>query len=149
MNKIPKFLCKTKEWAGLILISLFSFVSFANCAEDSQDPRSLFYKANSLYEQREYEKASEEYAKILDIDAESGPLYFNIGNTFFKLGKFGYAILAYKIAQRLMPGDSDLKSNLAYAESLTEDSALQALPQNKIAWLFKFPFREYNLNTVS
>ncbi len=133
----------------LILISLVLCVNFVYSAQDSQDPRSIFYKANSLYEQREYEKASEEYAKILAIDAESGPLYFNIGNTFFKMGKIGYAILAYKKAQRLMPGDSDLKSNLAYAESLTEDSALQALLQNRIAWLFKFPFREYSLNTVS
>lgn len=133
----------------LVLISLVFCVNFAISAEDPQDPRGLFYKANSLYEQREYEKASEEYAKILDIDTESGPLYFNIGNTFFKMGKAGYAILAYKKAQRLMPGDSDLKSNLAYAESLTEDSAFQALPQNRIAWLFKFPFREYSLNTVS
>ncbi len=138
MKKIP-----------LILISLVFCVNFAHSAEDPQDPRGLFYKANSLYEQREYEKASQEYAKILDIDAESGPLYFNIGNTFFKMGKTGHAILAYKKAQRLMPGDSDLKSNLAYAESLTEDSALQALPQNRMAWLFKFPFREYSLNTVS
>jgi len=134
---------------SIFLILLILCVNFAHCAEDSQDPRSLFYKANSLYEQREYEKASEVYAKILDTDAESGPLYFNIGNTFFKMGKMGYAILAYKKAQRLMPGESDLKSNLAYAESLTEDSALQVPPQNRIAWLFKFPFREYNLNTVS
>lgn len=133
----------------LILISLLLCVNFAYSVEDSQDPRSLFYKANSLYERGEYGKASEEYAKILAIDTESGPLYFNIGNTFFKMGKTGRAILAYKKAQRLMPGDSDLKSNLAYAESLTEDSALQTLPQNRIAWLFRFPFREYSLNTVS
>lgn len=133
----------------LIFISLVICANFAFSAEDSQDPRSLFYKANSLYEQREYEKASEEYAKILYMNVESGPLYFNIGNTFFKMGKTGYAILAYKKAKRLMPGDGDLKSNLAYAESLTEDSALRALPQNRIAWLFKLPFREYSLNTVS
>jgi len=138
MKKIP-----------LILILILSCFHSALWAEDAQDPRSLFYKANSLYEQREYEKASQIYAKILEAGAESGPLYFNIGNTFFKMGKTGYAILAYKKAQRLMPGDSDLKSNLAYAESLTEDSALQAMPQNSITWLFKFPFREYSLNTVS
>lgn len=138
MKKIPS-----------ILILLVFCVNFSLLAEDSQDPRSLFYKANSLYEKREYEKASEEYAKILNIDVESGPLYFNIGNTFFKMGKIGYAILAYKKAQRLMPGDSDLKSNLAYAESLTEDSALQTLPQSRVAWLFKLPFREYSLNKVS
>jgi len=131
------------------LVMLLVSVNIANGAQEKQDPRSLFYKANALYEQRDYEKASEEYAKVLEADTESGPLYFNIGNTFFKMGKIGYAILAYKKAQRLMPGDSDLKSNLSYAESLTEDSALQGLPQNKAAWLFKFPFREYSLNTVS
>ncbi len=133
----------------MILVFLASSVNLALSAEDAQDPRGLFYKANSLYEQREYEKASEEYAKILNIDSESGPLYFNIGNTFFKMGKIGYAILAYKKAQRLMPGDGDLKSNLAYAQSLTEDSALQLPSQNRVAWFFKFPFREYSLNTVS
>lgn len=138
-----------KKMIPLILISLTLSAHFAFSAEEPQDPRSLFYKANSLYEQREYLKASEEYAKILSMDAESGPLYFNIGNTFFKMGKTGYAILAYKKAQRLMPGESDLKSNLAYAESLTEDSALSSMPQNRAAWLFKFPFREYSLNTVS
>jgi len=149
MNKISNFLYKIKEWAGLALIALVFCVNFANCAEVLQDPRSLFYEANSLYEQREYEKASEIYAKILNSDVISGPLYFNVGNTFFKMGKIGYAILAYKKAQRLMPGDSDLKSNLAYTESLTEDSALQAMPQNRITWLFKLPFREYSLNTTS
>jgi len=133
----------------LILALLILPANFAYSAEDAQEPRSLFYKANSLYEQREYEKASQEYANILNSNIESGALYFNIGNTFFKMGKMGYAILSYKKAQRLMPGDSDIKSNLAYAESLTEDSALQALRQNKVAWLFKFPFREYSLNTVS
>jgi len=133
----------------LVLISMVFCVNLALSAEEPQDPHSLFYKANSLYEQREYDKASEEYAKILATDTVSGPLYFNIGNTFFKMGKIGYAILAYKKAQRLMPGDSDLKSNLAYCESLTEDSALQAMSQNRIAWFFNFPFREYSLNTVS
>ncbi|MCX5666285.1 MAG: hypothetical protein NT036_04485 [Candidatus Omnitrophica bacterium] len=135
--------------AIMVLIFLVSSVNLAISAEEAEDPGALFYKANSLYEGREYEKASEEYAKILNVDFDSGPLYFNIGNTFFKMGKIGYAILAYKKAQRLMPGDGDLKSNLAYAESLTEDSALQPPSQNRIAWFFKFPFREYSLNTVS
>ena len=149
MNKIINLLYKTGKWAGFILIILSFWGNLSYCLEDSKDPQSLFYKANSLYEKRDYEKASEEYAKILNIDSESGPLYYNIGNTFFKMGKTGHAILAYKKAERLMPGDSDLKSNLAYAQSLTEDSALWALPSNKMAWFFKFPFREYNLNTVA
>lgn len=130
-----------------ILICMWTIPAVAD--DGAQDPRQLFYKANSLYEKRDYEKASEEYAKILAMGLETGPLYYNIGNTFYKMGKIGYAILAYKRALRLMPGDSDLKSNLNYAQSLTEDSALSAQGQNRIALLIKAPFRDMNLNTVA
>ena len=113
------------------------------------DPGRLFYKANSLYESREFEKAAEEYQKILDTGIESGPLYYNLGNAYFKMGKIGNAILSYKKAQRIMPADSDLKSNLAYAQSLTEDSGLQSVGPNKFVWLAKIPFREFTLNGVA
>jgi hypothetical protein len=69
-----------------------------------------------------------------------------MANAAFKMGKTGYAILYYKMASRLIPADSDLKSNLSYAQSLTEDSALQPAPSNRFAWLVKIPFREFTLN---
>ena len=134
-----------------ILILIFLVLGYASlfAEEQTTDPSALFYKGNSLYEKREYEKAAEDYTKILDSNIESGPLYYNIGNAFFKIGKIGYSILSYKDAQRLMPGDSDLKSNLAYVQSLTEDSALTPRLQNRLVWLVKLPFREFNLNTVA
>lgn len=135
-----------------ILILMFLALSVGACLsaeEVSNDPHHLFSKGNALYERREYAKAAEEYAKILESRLESGPLYYDIGNAFFKMGKIGYAILSYKRAQRLMPGDSDLKSNLAYAQSLTEDSALQPQTPNRIVWLIKLPFSGLNLNTVA
>jgi tetratricopeptide (TPR) repeat protein len=119
-------------------------------AEDaSTDPGHLFAKGNSLYERRDYEKALDEYKKVLDRGVESGPLYYNIGNAYFKLGKIGYAILYYKKALRLTPADSDLKSNLGYAQSLTEDSALTAQGVNRFAWLVRIPFKEFTLNGVA
>lgn len=132
--------------AFIILVSVFT-VSFAE--EAAKNEQGIFYNANSLYEKREYDKAAEDYQKLLDTGVESGPLYYNLGNTYFKMGKIGYAILAYKKAQKIMPGDSDLKSNLSYAQSLTEDSGLQQLPLNRLTWLIKIPFREFNLNVVS
>ena len=117
--------------------------------EASDDPHNLFSKGNAFYERKEYEKALEEYTKILNSDIESGPLYYDIGNAFFKMGKIGYAILAYKKAQKLITGDRDLKSNLAYAQSLTEDSALRLPPQNSLIWLIRLPFGDFNLNTVA
>lgn len=132
---------------ALTFTMLFALNSFAQ--DGSDDPHHLFFKGNSLYEKRDYEKAVEEYVKILDAGIESGCLYYNIGNAFFKIGKIGYAILSYKKAQKLIPSDSDLKSNLSFAQSLTEDSSLQPQLGNRLAQFIKIPFREFNLNTVA
>ncbi|MDP3792051.1 MAG: tetratricopeptide repeat protein [Candidatus Omnitrophota bacterium] len=133
----------------LALAILLSSFGVAFGQEASNDPTRLFYNGNSFYEKREYDKAIEEYQKIADGGIESGPLYYNMGNAYFKTGKTGYAILYYKKAIRLIPADSDLKSNLSYAQSLTEDSGLQATTPNKFAWLAKIPFREFTLNGVA
>lgn len=133
----------------LAVFMLLSFSSIAAAEEVSSDPGNLFYKGNSLYEKREYDKAIEEYQKVLEEGVESGSLYYNLGNAYFKTGKNGYAILYYKKAARLMPADSDLKSNLSYAQSLTEDSGLQSLAANKLAWLVRIPFKEFTINGVA
>lgn len=133
----------------LVVIILFFSFSAAIAEEAPNDPSHLFYKGNSLYEAREYDKAIEEYQKIVNEGVESGPLYYNIGNAYFKTGKTGYAILYYKKALKLMPADSDLKSNLSYAQSLTEDSSLQQQDVNRFAWLVRIPFKEFTLNGVA
>lgn len=130
-----------------VLISCLGSCAFAE--DIPNDAAKLFYAANSLYEKREFDKAIEDYQKIIGQGVESGPLYYNLGNAYFKTGKTGYAILYYKKAARLMPADSDLKSNLSYAQSLTEDSGLQPVAQNKFAWAIKIPFKEFTLNGVA
>jgi len=50
---------------------------------------------------------------------ESGNLYFNLGNAYFKAGERGKAILNYERARRLIPRDPDVQANLAYAQSQT------------------------------
>ena len=129
---------------------LLVFCLGLSSAEDvSNDPGHLLYKGNALYEKRDYDKTIEEYKKISDEGVESGALYYNMGNAYFKMGKIGYAILFYKKAVKLMPADSDLKSNLSYAQSLTEDSGLQPQEMNKFTWLVRIPFKEFTINAVA
>ena len=133
----------------LIAIAFFSLVGIA-IAEDEKpmDPNKLFYSANNSYEKREYGKAIEEYNKILDLDIDSGPLYYNMGNSYFKSGKLGLAILYYAKARRLMPYDSDLKANLNYARSLIETQSAEAPRKNPVVTFIKIPFRDFNFNTI-
>ena len=94
---------------------------------------AFFDEGNQRYQEGDFNGALERYAQILDDGLESGELYYNIGNTYFKLGKLGPAILYYERARRLMPGNGDLLANLELARSLTADE-IAPLPG---FWLFR------------
>jgi hypothetical protein len=81
----------------------------------SDNPSALFYQAGSSYEKGDYQKAIALYNTLVKNGFESGNLYFNLANSYFKLGRKGEAILFYEKAKQLMPNDADLKSNLSYA----------------------------------
>jgi tetratricopeptide (TPR) repeat protein len=131
----------------VLMMALLAGAAFAE--EKATDPNQLFYKANALYEAREYAKAIEVYLAVLDTGIESGNLYYNVGNSFFKLGKVGYAILCYDRAKRLMPRDSDLKSNLDYARSFVDEPGYDAPSRNIILRTIRLPFRALNFSALT
>ena len=66
----------------------------------------------------QYERALLHYERIArEEGVRNGKLYYNIGNTYFRMGDVGRAILNYKRASRYMPGDENVKANLEYARS--------------------------------
>jgi tetratricopeptide (TPR) repeat protein len=77
-----------------------------------------FNEANSLYRHNQYPEALAQYQKIEENGFENGNLYYNMGNCYFKEGKYGRAILNYERAKLFIPGDSDLRSNEEYAFTL-------------------------------
>jgi len=86
---------------------------------DASGPQTTFFRANALYKEGKYAEAAGEYEHLARSGVESGPLYFNLGNAYFKAGDHGRAILNYERAVRFMPGDPDLLANLSYAQSLS------------------------------
>jgi tetratricopeptide (TPR) repeat protein len=69
-------------------------------------------KGNELYGQDKYAEAISAYNKILEQGYESGVLYYNLGNAYYRLGKFGYSRLYYEKAKKLLKNDDDLNHNL-------------------------------------
>ena len=92
---------------------LFLVLVAAPLRGDSRE--GLFLQGNRHYEAGDYRKALESYAAIAAMGYESGPLYFNMGNCYYKLDETGPAILHYERASRLIPGDEDLEVNLSLA----------------------------------
>lgn len=81
---------------------------------------SKFMTAAAAYKAEDHDKAIAAYEAILRGGKESGALYYNLGNSYFKKGSLGKAILNYERARRLIPRDGDLNFNLAYARQLVE-----------------------------
>ncbi len=80
----------------------------------SLNPAALFHQANGWYEKGDYQQTIALYRRLEKSGLVSGNLYYNLGNSYFKIGQPGRAIYYYEKARRLIPGDSDLLANLAY-----------------------------------
>jgi tetratricopeptide (TPR) repeat protein len=91
-----------------ILILLVSIISILH----AQDPDTEFSEANQAYIEGDYQHAIELYLKILEKGIESGEVYFNLGNAYFKTNNPGRAILYYEKASKFIEGDPALEQNL-------------------------------------
>ncbi len=81
---------------------------------------SDFHKANQSYRSAKFQEAVSLYEALSEKHPESGALYFNLGNTYYRLGKTGKAILGYERARRWDPRDPDIRYNLNYVRGLLQ-----------------------------
>ena len=111
-----------------IILFLFLFSVNSACAVDAGYD-NLFFKANRLYFNGEFEAAVKTYESILKnyksgllfYSESCGELFYNIGNCYFRLGEKGKAVLNYERARLFMPRDADLKYNIDYLQDRIED----------------------------
>ncbi len=93
-----------------------------------------FQEGVAAYSQGNYDNAIAAWQSILDDGQESGELYYNLGNAYYRLEDYAHAILNYERAARLMPRDKETKENLALAYSKTEDRIEQMPRLFFVAW---------------
>ena len=102
--------------------------------------RSNPQKARELYQ-----KAILRFERIVqDGGIQSGKLYYDIGNTYFRMGDLGRAILNYRRAQRYLPNDPNLAQNLQYARKRRTDQ-IEEKQQTKV--LKTLLFWHYDLSS--
>jgi len=106
----------------VILLLVFSTFSYAQTAT------SLFADANELYKNGNYIKAIELYKKVENLQVHSDDLYYNLGNSYYKLNKVAFSIYYYEKALKLNPTNSDVITNLAFAKRMKID-AIEIMPK--------------------
>ena len=77
--------------------------------------------ANVLYEHSLYADAVSSYVDLVDSGVSSSDLYYNLGNAYFRSGDLGRALLSYKRAAQIDPGDGDIRANLDLVRGRTVD----------------------------
>ena len=97
---------------------------------------ALFNRATDAYNEGDYQKAISLYDEILEKGEHSAALYFNLGNSYYKLNQIAPSIYYYEKALLLQPEDSEIKSNLAYAQNMTLD-AIEVLPETGLAKIYQ------------
>lgn len=95
----------------LFIFFLGIFCAFCNLkAEDCT-------LANSTYEKGDYDEAAVLYEKALAEHGVSAGLLYNLGNTYYKLGRDGDAIVCYERAKKLDPSNKAINDNLHFLSS--------------------------------
>jgi len=93
-----------------------------------QSNDELAAKANKAYQAGQYAVAIELYEKIIGSGYESAPLYYNLGNAYFRSKEIPSAILFYEKALKQDPNQSDIRHNLSVANSRITDK-VEIIPE--------------------
>ena len=105
----------------LFLLLIVANVITAQNASDS------FTSANNLYKTEKFEEAIQLYQKIETEGFISSELYYNLGNSYYKLNKVGPSIYYFEKSLKLNPLNEDVKNNLVFAKRLALDN-IEELP---------------------
>jgi len=103
-----------------ILINIF-ILTVILCNVLFANPESIMRTANEYYKNNRYQLAIDEYNKLIEDDYTGVSLFYNLGNSYYRLGQVGYAILYYEKALEISPGDEDVLHNLELAKLNLKD----------------------------
>ena len=117
-----------------ILFFIVVALSFSFYAMEESETQELLREAERCFETGNEAKSRDEAVELWRKAAAryeravregglaNGPLFYNLGNVYFRLGDTGRAILNYRRAQRFIPNDRNLLKNLAYARRSRKDT---------------------------
>lgn len=108
----------------LIVLLLASLYASAR----SLEPEQLMEEANEAYQAKAYEEAIEGYEAIAAAGYESAALYYNLGNSYYRSGELGRAVLNYERARLLAPRDPEIRHNLEVVRREIPDQ-LEQVPE--------------------
>ncbi|MEI6970605.1 MAG: tetratricopeptide repeat protein [bacterium] len=117
--------------AFAVLAAVLGLAGSASGALDEAEKRTLLRDGDDLFRQandtvgKDPDAARDLYGKAImrferiagEGEVHNGPLFYNIGNAYFRMEDIGRAVLNYRRALLYSPNDANLRQNLDYART--------------------------------
>jgi len=100
----------------IFILSILLLIPLLLCAKEYD-----ITAANSAYQEQNYQKAQEEYMKFANEGVKNFELFYNLGNTYFKLNDLGNARFYYEKAAKFEPLNKELNANIAMLMASMKD----------------------------
>jgi tetratricopeptide (TPR) repeat protein len=97
----------------LLLLLITGYTAFA---ADSYNA-AWWKKANGYYSSKQYDSALFYFEKIAALSPRDAVVYYNLGNTYYRLNQIGPAVLNYERALKIKPSYKEAADNLVVAQS--------------------------------
>ncbi len=95
-------------------------VGFLLCLFPAFGQDSTFSSANEAYANGEYTAALNGYNQLIADENRSVQLYYNLGNTYYRLNEWGKAVWAYERALKINPSHVNSAFNLNFVNQQTK-----------------------------
>ena len=96
---------------------------------------TYFNSGLDLYNQGKYSEAISQFKLIIENGEHSDALYFNLGNSYYKINDLANSIYYFEKALKLNPNDKDVLNNLSFSQNMLVDK-IDKLPVNQVSEFF-------------
>lgn len=103
---------------------LLTFLLLSVVSVSALDTLELLNQARKSYDQKDYSRAVKIYTELISSGVKNKEIYYNLGNSYYRLGDFGYARYWWELARRISPRDADIRFNLNFLKQQIKEPPL-------------------------
>ena len=92
-------------------------ILFLNITSFASPYNKWWDEGNRFYNQKQYDSAAYYFEQIATLKPQDAAVYYNLGNTYYRLNQVGLAVLNYERALHISPLHKEAKDNLLLAQS--------------------------------
>ncbi len=128
ISRIDACMKKHKKTASVVtplLVALMLTGTGMSAVQAAEYPDSLWNAGVNAYSSGQWNEAEKAWSSLLDLGIENAPLYYNLGNAWYKENDMAHAILCYERALKIDPSYSDAAYNLEFARAGIQDKIVE------------------------